>query len=185
MRSLRINTRFCLLATLVVAIGLGSLVMAQDDAPRKKGKPLTEDSLVDFLEGLGYSVKATKNSNGSTTANLTFEVGTWTLYPTVSLSPDKSIVWITVGLVKLEKGIPDDIIVKIFAENEKDLKFFSMNPSTRLLKINLPLPNYDNLTPAYFREQMDFLKRRIGQTEDLWNPKKWSGGGSGGGKDGD
>lgn len=176
-----LKSRNLFLAAFIVSVGLGSLAIAQDDGTRKKGRPLTEDRLVEFLEGLGYEVKETKNSNGSITANLTMEVGTWTLYPTVSLSPDKTVIWVTVGLVKLEKGIPDDIIVKIFAENEKDLKFFSMNPSTRLLKINLPLPNFDNITPAYFREQMEFMKKRIATTEDLWNPKKWS---SSGGKDG-
>lgn len=146
---------------------------AQDD-DRPKGRPLTERRLFDFLEGLGYDPQETKAPNGAIICKIKLQMDSWTFSPTVELSPDKSICWVVVGLQRLPdpQRAPREILIKLLQENETGLKFFSLDKKTHLIKLNLPLPNYE-ISPTFFRQQMEFMVQMIRRTEDLWNPKKW------------
>jgi hypothetical protein len=163
-----------LLAVCVVGLASWRLTAGPQDDDRPKGRPLTERRLSDFLEGLGYDPKETEAANGAKICKIKVQMDTWTFYPTVELSPDKTICWVVIGLQRLPdpQRVPRDILIKLLNENETGLKFFSLEKKTHLIKLNLPLPNYE-ISPTFFRTQMDFMIQMTRRTEELWNPKKW------------
>lgn len=173
------QNRSRLVLGLVVTLGLTALASWQvtagaQEEDRPKGRPLTERRLLDFLEGLGYDPQESKAPNGALVCKIKIQMDSWTFNPTVELSPDKSICWVVVGLQRLPdpQRAPREILIKLLQENEAGLKFFSLDKKTYLIKLNLPLPNYE-MSPTFFRQQMDFMVQMIRRTEDLWNPKKW------------
>jgi hypothetical protein len=173
------QNRSRLVLALVLSVGFLALASWQvpagaQEEERPKGRPLTEHRLLDFLEGLGYEPQESKAPNGPLVCKIKMQVDAWTFYPTVELSPDKSICWVVIGLQRLPdpQRVPREILIKLLQENETGLKFFSLDKKTHLIKLNLPLPNYE-ISPSFFRQQLEFMVQMIRRTEDLWNPKKW------------
>lgn len=167
---------------LLLAVGLVGFVPrlagqepAKDTEPAKrKGIVLTDEKLAEMLEGLGYETKQTRTSTGRLTCTFTMTVDAWEFKPSFELSEDKSVLWLVVGLQKLPDPArpPGEILLRLLKENEKDTKFFSVSVTTNIIRLSMPIPNHD-VTPASLRRCLEQFKRRIGQTEELWNPKKW------------
>ncbi|HMP02293.1 MAG TPA: hypothetical protein PKD86_09410 [Gemmatales bacterium] len=173
------GTRSRLALGMLLALGFVGLMTwrlsaeSQDDN-RPRGRPLTERRLADFLDGLGYEPKESEADNGAIICKIKLQMDTWTFAPTVELSPDKSICWVVVGLQRLPNPdrAPRDVLIRLLQENDAGLRFFSMDKKNYLIKVNLPMPNYE-ISPTSFRQQIDFMIAMIRRTENLWNPKKW------------
>lgn len=155
------------------SVALTPVWLQGDDAKKKGGPVASKEKLAEMIENLGYEKDATiKGDDGVYRFSLPIEG--WSFHATISLSSDGSQLWLTAGL----QSIPDtanprgDIMLRLLAENERDNIFFSANARSGMLRLNMAIANRD-ITPASLRQNLEAFKRRIGQTEDLWNPKKW------------
>src|SRR5947208_1669992 len=110
------------LAALVVAL---SATVVRADEPmkqpvaEKKGVTLTKESVGTLLEGMGYTVKEGKYSNGHPYFDIVQEQAGLAIPVRVALSPNGRNVWLHVNLTDLppQDQIPVEALLNLFRQN--------------------------------------------------------------------
>jgi hypothetical protein len=161
----------------ILAAGLVALactakpVMADDDddAPKpKKATPkaaagaLTDESLGDLLEKLGYEAKGQKTKTGMY-YSIEFEEDGWTFRYSVSLSPNKKFVWISTSVLTLSEGanIPADALMKLLEENDRiGPTTISYDKQIKQIRVAVALFNR-GITASALKEQMGYFTANV------------------------
>ncbi len=148
-----------------------------DPAPAASGA-LTVESMNTMLENMGYEPKVGQYSDGGKyiTANVTR--GIWTISVSFDLSPDKSKIWLSVFLTKVNDPtkVPLASALKLLdAEANVWPSYFAYSTQYNTIYIYRPLQNAD-VKPAVLRATIDAFMTNIDSTSaawesDAWNPK--------------
>jgi hypothetical protein len=171
-----IRIPMCLLALSMTP----TLVRAQDPAPAPKAPSsvkadiLTDESLKEKLEGLGYKPEIIKSKTGGVMYRLNFDRDNYRFVFNVSLSADKKCLWLSSALRPLPeaKNVRPDILEKILEHSDKiGPTHFSLRHN-RYLYLELALNNYD-ITALRLRTEIDQFTGDIRASEHLWNPAKY------------
>jgi hypothetical protein len=123
--------------------------------------PLTDDSLKEMLENMGYDVKVEKQEKTSV-YTVKIDQGTWTYFINVALSNDKDQLWITSAVtdVPADGKVPAEMLLRLLEENDHigpgavfyDKKF-------KKIKVGMALLNHGGVTPAVLHTYLgDYLK---------------------------
>jgi hypothetical protein len=154
----------------VAALGLAGTTRAdappKTDAPPAKADkpaaaPLTDESLGQMLQAMGYDYKPSQSSDGKTTIyRLNFDQDGWSWHLDVALSSDKENLWISTPLVTLaDENVPPAALLRLLEENENigpTTIYFDKN--NKQIGLELALLNHGGITPAVFRARLnDFL----------------------------
>lgn len=136
--------------------------------------PLTDESLQEMLEKMGYEAKVEKTNQGNI-YSVTIKRGTWTYIIDVSLSPSKTKLWLSGWLSVLPENekIPVDKLLGLLEGSwTYGPAHFRYHKAFRQLNLGLCLDNRE-ITPAVLRDQLENFMETMKKTELLWNAKKW------------
>jgi hypothetical protein len=137
----------------------------------KKGV-LTDESLKEMLENMGYTPEVIRNGNGQVFYKISMKSDGWDFIQYVTLSTDKTNVWFLVSLA----DVPDDLtsvepLKKLLAENNKiGPCHFTLDGKT--IWMRLQIANSD-VTPARLRTSIDTMNSNVKSTYGLWNTSAW------------
>jgi hypothetical protein len=175
------------LALPALALGLAaSFAWANGDGKSDKAKEpakveikqradlLTHESLKEKLEGLGFEAKLIKSKGGTPMYLLDFSRGDFRYVFYVSLSTDKTRLWLSSALRPLPAGkdLRPDILEKILARNnEMGTTFFSVG-ADRYLYLQQGVDNRA-FTTIQLRKLIDEFAGNMRSTEHLWSPAKY------------
>jgi hypothetical protein len=165
---------------IVLAAWLFALAGPGTNAGEKKEKPklppdtLTDESLKEKLDDLGYDFKVIKSTTGTPMYLLDFTRDNFRYVFYVSLASDKTRLWMSCALRKLPetKIVPTDILEKILTKNDDIGPTHFTLRKNRFLYLELGLDNY-GLTPRRLRKEIDGFAGNIRSTQDLWDPTRW------------
>jgi hypothetical protein len=172
-----------MLSTGVMGLALAASGARADDPAKKPASSaegakatsatLTDEGLKETLERMGYELEVTKSTTGTPMYKVKLDQGGWSFVIYVSLSPDKSMVWLAAPLQDLPAGdkVPEAILEKLLQKtDELGPAHFSLKG--RRLYLNLPLEN-GNITPARLRQALDSTATNVKDTAAYWSPDKW------------
>lgn len=172
----------------LLMIGNGTLsVRAQDNAGTKttekpasatNGKLVTAD-LPALLQGLGYETEKV----GDTAYRFTVTRGKWSFKINISISANQKKVWMSSYLAEIPDidKVPAGPLAKLMQSNADigPASFYLTDDASstakqqKWLKIGYALDNHA-ITPAFFREEMEWFCDRMVETADLWDISKWT-----------
>jgi hypothetical protein len=171
------------LSLCLLSLGLPAGVARGDDPLKKSegsvenskpsGTTLTDESLKTLLERMGYEFEPIKSTSGLTMYRVKFEQSNWTYTMYVSLSGDKSMVWLATPLIELPAGdkVPEAILEKLLQKTD-ELGPCHFSLKGRRVYLNLPLENR-NITPARLRQALDTMATNVKETAPYWTVEKW------------
>lgn len=176
LKSIRIPV--CLLALSMAP----TFLRAQDAAPAPKTASavktgvLTDESLKEKLEGLGYQPEIIKSKTGGVMYRVRIDRDNYRYVFNVSLSSDKTRLWLSAALRQLPepKDLRSDILEKILAHNDQVGPTHFAVRSNRYLYLELALDNHE-ITSRRLRMEIDQFTGDIRASEHLWNPAKYPG----------
>lgn len=136
---------------------------------------LLAPGLSKFLTDLGYAPEKV----GETTQRLTIERGRFTFRINVSISGNEKKVWMSSYLVQLDDltKIPAKAMTDALMANSEigPAHFYLVKVGDKYwLKTGFALDNR-NITPAYFRSELDWFLERMSDKADVWAKEKWTG----------
>lgn len=140
------------------------------------GAPLSEESLQQMLENLGYEPKESTSDSGHKSYQITVVRGTWTIYVTFDLSTDKSYVWLSsfFGAVpNPDQTSPAPLFTLLAKNNDIWPSYFVYVPSSKGLWMYRPLAN-NGVKPATLRNTLETFMSNIQDTADDWDMSKWA-----------
>jgi len=161
----------------------GTMAFAQQPGDRRAFQPpppgqpsarLTNADVEKLLNEMGYAFKLFKVETGGIVFQLDIPSASKTVPLDISLSPDTSKLWLTVGIRQLapNETIPSHIMMKMLESNSRlGPCHFAVNQA-RILLLNCPLDNR-NMTRDDLRRQIDIYVNVYNTTENLWNSAKW------------
>lgn len=132
--------------------------------------PLTNESLQQMLENLGYEAKMDKLTTGETTFSLVLKRGTWTLRPTVALTVDGKMLAIMHYVTnKIDNSKVDAArFQKLLESNATSApNCFAIVPASQQLILYHAERNMD-ITPAMLRQWLDQSVDVVIGTYDHW-----------------
>ncbi len=142
----------------------------------KPGAPLTDEILLQMLRGLGYEPgKITPLSDGRKMYEVCVKRDGWTIYLTVLLSPDRSVVWIEsyLGRVPADDKIMAEALLKIVKLNAQvGTAKFVITPSGELW-LWMPVSNH-GITPNHLRTALDYMVGHVKDTVAFWKTGVWT-----------
>lgn len=153
--------------TLTVLLMAAALVLSFASASRvfAQGR-LNIQQLGDALTSYG---KNTVTQNGQTYYTVTCGHGQWKSSVVVSLSPNGSVVWMTIDPTRMPSRISSSALAGILKKNQElGPMFFSINGNS--LRLSYPVPNNalnEKMVKAYLEE----LVNTAVDTEPLWDAK--------------
>lgn len=142
--------------------------------PPAEAAPLTEESLQQMLTLMGYEPKVEKTAS-SNIYTLTIKRDTWTYVVQVSLSPNKSKLWLSGWLGELppNEKIPVEKLLDLLEGSwNYGPTHFRYYKKFRQINLGLCLENR-NVTSPHLRENLEDFMDTMKKTELLWNAKKW------------
>ncbi len=144
------------------------------EAAKQHSDSLTDESLKEKLENLGYEVKVTRSKSGGTMYLLNFERDNYRYVFYCSLSSDRSRLWLSSALRQLPdaKDVRADVLEKILARNNEIGPTHFALRSNRFLYLELSLENR-GITSLRLRKEIDGFAADVRSSEHLWNPAKW------------
>jgi hypothetical protein len=176
-----------LTAALVACTGI-AMSRADQPAPEKKTgepkpiapaaaaqPPLTDESLLTMLKNMGYTPEVEKTLNGRNCYKLSIDRAGLTYAINISLSGDKTRLWINAWLsdVPEKEPISADRLLDLLEGNwtygPAHFRYYS---KFRMLNLGLGVDNHD-ITPSVLREQLETFSNTLTKSEPLWNVKKW------------
>lgn len=165
------------IALAALAFGLAGAGIQAGDKKEKTKLPagaIDDDVLKDRLENLGYEPKPSKSTAGSAMYLLDFERDNFRYVFYVSLSSDKSRLWMSAALRKLPdaKDVRKDILEKILLKNDEIGPTHFTLRKNRFLYLELALDNRD-LTSKRLRKEIDEFSVNLRNTQSLWDPTKY------------
>jgi|SRR5579884_983997 len=170
------------LAAALACAGLfGGGVRAQDRGDQRqapatrtevKKSVLTNDTLKEMLDNLGYQYETTRSTNGTPMYLIRMTRDGWDFNVYVSLSGDGSNVWVSAPLQDIPEGMSDaEPLLKLLGRNgDLNRNFFSLKG--KRLYLETVLPNQD-LKPAQLRQAVDDTLGNVKASHDLWNTDTW------------
>jgi hypothetical protein len=134
-------------------------------------------SLKTMLDGMGLDeVKENKNDKGEVVSySVNIQRAPWTFWISVSLSPDKTNVWLNAWLSKVPDpgNVPPKVLLGLLAANEKIWPaYFIYSETWTQFRLSMPVPNRD-VKAKDLRKQLDLTCSMIQEYAPLWNPEKW------------
>jgi hypothetical protein len=168
------------MAALVLMLALASGTAWADGADKaakaapKHADALTDESLKEKLENLGYEPKVIKSKTGGIMYLLDFERGSYRYVFYCSLATDKSRLWLSSALRPLPTGkdLRADILEKILAKNDDIGPTHFTLRNNRYLYLELALENR-GITSVRLRKEIDAFAAAIKDNEPLWNPARY------------
>jgi hypothetical protein len=151
-------------------------VPAATSSDGKQATALTDETLLQMLRGMGYEPKVDTNNDGSKSYTIHFEREGWCYYFRISLSPDKSVLWISTSLGDVPPGqkIRPEALLKILELNRSGLGKARFSISDRgTLFLSIPLDNR-GVTPALIRDAVDELVANVKETQPYWKTGTWT-----------
>lgn len=148
----------------IVTLAAPSL-RAQDSAARQAVTVLTEDSLKQMLDNMGYEPK--KLSKGYL---LSIKRDTWTIHMQLTLSNDRSKLGFNsnLGVVENLDGVTAEQWRNLLISNGNiDPSFFFLDKESKKLYLHRVLDNR-SIDPAFLRAQIDNFCANVKETADLW-----------------
>lgn len=135
---------------------------------------LTTAGLADFLKGLGYE----PTKVGDTTQRIVIERDKFTFRINVSISGNEKKVWMSSYLVEIPdlSKVPPKALSDVLLSNGDvgPAHFYLVKVEDKhWLKVGFALDNR-NLTPAYFRSELDWFMERMSDTAAVWDKAKWT-----------
>jgi hypothetical protein len=167
---LKLSRRSTIL-TLIGALALGVAapltvrpVVAQTESARLKAAELSK-----FLENLGYTPEKVNDS----VYRITIERGKFTYRINCSVSGNEKKVWMSTYLSQpaAEKLTSDYLTKVLMANGDTGPAHFYLaktDDGKTWLKMGYALDNRD-LSPKYFREELDWFCERIADKANLWS----------------
>lgn len=126
---------------------------------------LNIQQLGDALTSYG---KNTVSNNGQTYYLVNFGHGTWHSNVVVSLSPNGSVIWMTVDPTQLSSKASAAALAGLLKKNtDIGPMFFSINGND--LRLSYPIPN-NNMNPGKVKAYVEAVVNEIVDTHDLWGP---------------
>lgn len=156
---------------LAVALALvGFSGVSRADAPKKEEKKgvLTNDSLKEMLENLGYTPEVIKSTTGAPMNKIKFERDGWTFTVFVSLSSNGSQVWLIAPLKEIPDGMASGDPLKKILKANNDIGPVHFNIKGDFLYLNLALENRD-MNAARLRGGIDETTGAVKSTASVWN----------------
>jgi hypothetical protein len=153
---------------------LGPALVSHAQSDRPTGR-LDAAGLRAILTTLGYPPRETRGEPGVELEIVLRPSDGRAITTRVTLSQDKSIVWLVAWLKKVPPGrtINGNAILGMLEENDAiGPTHFSYNESRRWFFLNKPIPNQD-LTPDKLRGELNHLATMVARTETLWDPDRW------------
>jgi hypothetical protein len=146
------------------ATAIAPLLRAQD-APRPTVPAVTEDSLRQMLDNMGYEPK--KLGKGYL---IVIKRDSWTFNMQILLSPDKSKIGFNSNLGSVDN--PDSVTAEqwknlLISNSNIDPSFFFFDKDSKKLYLHRPLDNR-GLDPVFMRQQIENFCTNIKETGDLW-----------------
>ena len=154
-------------AFVAAAIGLSALGLAAPAQEKVAENRLTYPDLMKMVENMGYETKDIGNNN----FEIRFESDGKTNFVALSLSPDRSMVWLADYLidVKEAENTSGKAWFDLVTENNKiGPSHFAYDKTLGRLYLHRPIINRD-ATPARLRENLSAFARHIRETDPLWN----------------
>jgi len=139
---------------------------------------VTPEQLSQMLANMGYEVEAKTNEKGQSYNVLKVSRNGWTYNPTVSLSPDRTMLWISSPCADVPANAigsaPADKLMALLQKNaEFGPGYFNYKPAAGKIYYSVPSANV-NLTPKELRQKLEQFCDDIRATEELWSPAKWA-----------
>lgn len=176
---MRIRMTVSALAAAVVMSGvataqIGNGTAAPAPAPAQASGALAQADLPKFLDGMGYEYEKA----GDASYRLAIDHGKWKFKINISLSDNLKKVWMSSYLAEIKdlNQVPVPVLTKLLLSNSDTgpAHFYICNcetcrkQTTKWLKMGYALDNR-NMTPRYFREELDWFVDRLADTGDLWS----------------
>lgn len=135
-------------------------------------RQLTLEELGSMLDMLGYSPKPYNNKDGKLAGyDLEFPFADWTMRMSVSLSFNKTNIWVNTNIQTLTDlaAVRVEGLLKLLAENNKVWPaYVYYTEGTRpALRLALPIPN-SNVTAAVLRTKINDFSNNIKRLIILW-----------------
>ncbi|MEZ0263578.1 MAG: hypothetical protein ACAI43_02535, partial [Phycisphaerae bacterium] len=126
----------------------------------------------------GYEVESKTNDKGQSYNVLKISRNGWTYNPTVSLSADRTMLWISSPCADLAPAAvgtaPAEKMVALLQKNaEFGPGYFNYKPAVGKIYYSVPAANV-NLTAKDLRQKLEQFCDDIRSTEELWSPAKWA-----------
>lgn len=143
------------------SVALHTSIQAQGG---QAGKSLTDQSLKELLDGLGYEPK--KLTTGYL---VSIQKDGWTYHTQFVLSKDKTRIGMNANLgnVDLDGTSATQWRDLLIANGNIDPSFFYVDKDTKKLYIHRVLDNRE-ITPAYIRQQTENFCANIKDTNEAW-----------------
>lgn len=126
---------------------------------------LNLQQLGDALTSYG---KNTVSNNGQTYYLVNFGHGTWHSNVVVSLSPNGSVIWMTVDPTQLSSKTSAAALAGLLKKNtDIGPMFFSINGND--LRLSYPIPN-NNMNAGKVKAYVEAVVNEVADTHDLWGP---------------
>jgi hypothetical protein len=161
------------------ALKMSKLDMSRGDATAPPAAPsagITLESLKAMIEGLGYEPKLNTFADGSQNCEVAFPRGTWSIYVNMSLSPDKSNLWMTVLLTSVPdpaKASGAAVLSLLEKEDAVWPGYITYYSGPKTLWLSRPMKT-DALKPAMLRSNLESMADSIIATAPQWDTSKWS-----------
>jgi hypothetical protein len=170
----------------VVLLGLLSCCVLADPPVPPKGAPagipsqqtgpMTDEALLQMLRGLGYEPKISTLNNGGKMYEISVSRGGLTYSFNLSLSSDKTVIWIQVALARIpvENKVQSEAPLKILKLNDSSTgkAKFTIKKSGYLY-LAMPLDN-EGVTPARLRTAIEGLAGYAKNTAAYWKTSAWT-----------
>ncbi len=165
---------------LLGVLGLTSLVMAGPPAPpagadSKPGDVLTEDGLLQMLRGLGYEPRVENPEGGAKSYTVKVTQNGLDFYFTVTLSKDKSVVWIYTWLGHVpaaDKVLPEPLLRILQLNGQVGTARFEVTQDGYLI-LEMPMDNH-GITPMRLRGAFEGLMSIFLNHKDELKTGLWS-----------
>ncbi|QVL33954.1 type III secretion system chaperone [Telmatocola sphagniphila] len=166
---MKIVSKFLFLALLCSTI-LGSSRKVSGQTPYQENGAISEREVKVQLEALGYTVTEHIDTNGAKRFSVPVLWNGRTYPLGVGFSADKSMVWLYLNLIKIEKPENSGGRFQKLLENNYTLgaSTFSYNPNTQLLMLHRPIDNR-GITAKILDDKIDRILRGVESTRADWD----------------
>jgi hypothetical protein len=158
---------------------LGATVVRADEPIKqpvveKKGVTLTKESIGPMLEGMGYTVKEGKYSNGHPYFDIVQDHAGLSIPVRVAVSPNGRNVWLHVNVADLppQDQIPVEVLLNLFRQNANTTGKAQFAVRGNNLMLMQPFENRE-VTPVLVRTELQDLCQITKNLEKDYNPKNW------------
>jgi hypothetical protein len=146
-------------------------------APVADPTAITPARLVELLTDLGYEPKEVSTDGKQDSYLITSEREGWKLPIGVSLSPDRSVLWVGATFEALSNpaaAAPSAWLKLLEATNQHQPIHFAINEQSRRVSLWLGFPN-THLDASFLREQLETFEDAVRTTHPYWKTEAFAG----------